>query len=133
MCRQNGSPLTSPPLQRWVADQHPQVDVASPVGLAASDAAVQNDGEYVVEFVDQRFGGGGRRFVGLRLRDLKSRLVRERQPLAIDLHQPARSRSLLDDEVLTREPIHGFRDRRPREIDRLRDFRDRERFVVVPT
>ena len=48
MCRQNGSPLTSPPLKRWVADNNPDPDcLASALALGRISAAAGIDDHHI--------------------------------------------------------------------------------------
>jgi len=87
------------------AHQHPEVNIASTVRLATSDASIEDDAKNVVKFLQYRLCRSLHRAVELRLRDSEIGVLWNGQPVTVDLYEPTRPVAFLDDEVVVGKDI----------------------------
>ena len=99
--------LTTPVL----ADEHPEVYVALPVGLTTGDAAVHQDTEDVVQSVDECIDGLLHRLLELGLWDAEHVILGCLDPVTVDANEFLVALRGDDDEVVAFENVDGEADR----------------------
>ena len=94
-----------------LADKHPEIYVALPVGLATSDAAVHQDTEDVVQSVDECIDGLLYRLLELGLWDAEHVILGCLNSVTVDANEFFVALRGDDDEVVVFENVDGEADR----------------------
>ena len=94
-----------------LADEHPEVYVALPVGLATGDAAVHQDTEDVVQSVDECIDGLLHRLLELGLWDAEHVILGCLNSVTVDANKFLVALRGNDDEIVVFEKVDGEADR----------------------
>jgi hypothetical protein len=89
-------------------NEYPQIDIATPVGLAACDTAIQNDPDDSVEFVKQLVDCISDWWLELSLGYLQDRIVRTGESVGVDLDQSSVTIAAVDDEIIGGQDIDSL-------------------------
>jgi len=94
-----------------LADEHPEIHVALPAGLATGDAAVHQDTEDVVQSVNECIDGLPHRPLELGLWDAEHVILGCLDPVTVDANEFLVALRGDDDEVVAFENVDGEADR----------------------